>query len=247
MHGGNRDPWEGLRGNLLLRTLAPHDAFQLAGSLERVHLPAGSDLPGQAVGGGALVCFPETAIVCLGLEEEGGGGYQTGLIGREGMLGWASLLGFAEAGHCGRVQLKGGTALVMPAPRLQRLCAQSPELLRALMRFAHLFALQMAATLLSNLHDSVERRLSRWLLMFHDRLEGDELAITHDAFAAMLNIRRPSVTDALHVLEGERLVRCARGRIIVCDRLALQARAGSGYGATEQRYRGLIGPFGKGG
>lgn len=57
----------------------------------------------------------------------------------------------------------------------------------------------------------VEVRLARWLLMAHDRADGDELALTNDYMAVMLAVRRPSVTTALHVLEGNRLIRGTRG------------------------------------
>ena len=81
--------------------------------------------------------------------------------------------------------------------------------------------------------------------MFHDRSAGDELRLTHDMLAMLLNVRRASVTDALHILEGERLVRCTRGRVLVRDRIGLQVRAGYSYGYAEADYNRAIGPFGK--
>ena len=65
--------------------------------------------------------------------------------------------------------------------------------------------------------------------------------------ADALKVRRASVTDCLHVLEGERIVRCTRGETIVRDRAALEELAGDAYGAAERTYATLIGPFGKGG
>jgi DNA-binding transcriptional regulator YhcF (GntR family) len=79
--------------------------------------------------------------------------------------------------------------------------------------------------------------------MAHDRVEGDDLVVTHSEIAVMLGIRRASVTDALHVLEGDRLIRANRGHITILDRDALRSRAGTTYGFAEEEYSRLIAPF----
>jgi hypothetical protein len=40
--------------------------------------------------------------------------------------------------------------------------------------------------------------------MAQDRIGSDEINVTHDVLALMLGVRRASVTDALHILEGRR-------------------------------------------
>ena len=57
-----------------------------------------------------------------------------------------------------------------------------------------------AQTALANAHRKLDERLARWL-MAHDRIEGDDLPIIHE-FLVMLGVRRPGVTEALHVLEA---------------------------------------------
>jgi DNA-binding FadR family transcriptional regulator len=64
--------------------------------------------------------------------------------------------------------------------------------------------------------------------------------LTHDFLALMLGVRRPSVTDALHVLEGERLIHANRGLITIRDRARLEDMAGGAYGVPEAEYRRLI-------
>lgn len=243
MHGGTGDPWKGLRGNRLLEALNAHDALTIAPWLKRVDLAGGSrlsldDAPEP------LIYFPETAIVCLGVGGDNAG-YQVGLVGREGAIGYEGLLGGIGLGHTAMVQMKGGTALVLPAARLTLLCARNATLAEMLLRFGQVVAAQVARTLVSNLCDPLDLRLSRWLLMFHDRSDGDELAVTHLALAALLNVRRATVTGALHVLEGDRLLRCTRGHIVVRDRPALEARAAHCYGPAEASYRAAIGRFGQ--
>jgi hypothetical protein len=58
-------------------------------------------------------------------------------------------------------------------------------------------------------------------------------------------VRRASVTDTLHQLEGERVIRSRRGCITVSDRAGLRRIAGQSYGFAEAEYSRLIAPFGR--
>ena len=115
-----------------------------------------------------------------------------------------------------------------------------PALRLHLQRYAHVFMIQIAATALADGRYRVEQRLARWLLMCHDRLS-DSLPLTHEILALMLGVRRPSVTDALHILEGSLFIKAKRGRIIVRNRRGLEELAGAAYGAPEAEYHLLFG------
>ncbi len=230
--------------NLLLASLDPDDFARLAPHLERVELAAGARI---ACSASPLrrVCFPETLVASFGEIVDEETRYDVGMIGREGLIGWPVLLGSAHVAHSGTVLLNGGTALVVPVETLLEICDRHRSLHTALLRFVQSFTVQMGQTIVASLRDGIDRRLARWLLMLHDRVEGDELTITHGGLAIALNVRRASVTDWLHVLEGERMVRCTRGQMVIRDRAALEAVAGTSYGPAESNYRELIGPFGK--
>ena len=79
--------------------------------------------------------------------------------------------------------------------------------------------------------------------MCHDRSDSDDLPLTHDYMAVMLAVRRPSVTGALHVLEGNGFITAERGQVTVRNRSALEAFAADAYGRPEAEYRRLIGPL----
>jgi CRP-like cAMP-binding protein len=72
---------------------------------------------------------------------------------------------------------------------------------------------------------SVEERLSRWLLMTHDRRDGDEMALTQQFLAMMLGVHRPSVNVAGATLQSAGLIKYTRGRITVTNRLGLERTA----------------------
>ena len=90
----------------------------------------------------------------------------------------------------------------------------------------------------------VEARLARWLLMCHDRIDGDEIALTYEFMGMMIAAERSSVTITLHILEGTGMIRSKRGRVIILDRDKLEELAGDGYGLPEAEYRHLIGLLG---
>lgn len=189
--------------------------------------------------------FPDTAIAAVVERRSNGTRTQIGMIGCEGVIGWQALFGAGSAGHGVLVDMAGGTAHAVPVEVVRAACARSQRLCALLLAYVHSFTAQIGCAVTSTLRDGIDRRLSRWLLMFHDRVEGDELALTHHHLADLLQVRRASITDCLHVLEGERLVRCTRGRIVIRDRSGLQARAGEGYGTPERLYHERVGPFGK--
>ncbi|WP_284757008.1 Crp/Fnr family transcriptional regulator [Agrobacterium sp. fls2-241-TYG-188a] len=163
---------------------------------------------------------------------------EVGCIGHEGCSGVPVLLGVDSSPHKAFMQA-GGTALRIASADLTELIDTNRAIRELLLRYAHVFMIQIAATALADGRYDIEQRLARWLLMCQDRL-GDELPLTHDFLSVMLGVRRPSVTDALHKLEGNRAIRAERALITVRDRAALEEKAGDSYGIPEAEYRRLI-------
>jgi CRP-like cAMP-binding protein len=231
--------------NILINSLPSEDYAALEPHLKRVPLDQGDELGRfrEPIDG---VCFPEAAVVSVAHVYPGGETVETGVIGICGMVGWPALLGAQESPHRAVVQVGGGSALRIDSDIFLELVAARPGIASLCLRFVLAFTIQFSCAAASNLRDPTERRLARWLLMCHDRLEGDEIALTHHFIGEILGVRRASVTDALHVLEGEGAIRSHRSLIVVRDRTRLEAIAGASYGFPEARYRELIGPFGKG-
>lgn len=228
--------------NLLLRSLREEDFELLVPHLRRVSLDTSQVLatPGDPI---RVVCFPEVGIVTLSDLGQEGGRIGIGHTGYEGFVGWQVLLGCDRSSHEARITAEGGVALQVSPDVLLEVCRASERLRDLLLRFVHAFVIQMGRTVVSSLTQPVEVRLSRWTLMAHDRVEGDEIRVTHDEIAVMLAVRRASVTDALHILEGGNLIRATRGRVLVRDRCGLRRIAGETYGFFEAEYSRLIAPF----
>jgi CRP-like cAMP-binding protein len=230
--------------NLLLNCLSDSDLDFIQPHLERVPLDEGDVIVGR---GEVItyVCFPECGITSMADLMPDGTRVEVALIGREGMTNSQLLLGCEEADHEATVQVGGGSSLRLRASRLNELCAHSPTAKSLFFRFIHALAIQSSRTLASNAIHPASKRLSRWLLMCHDRVTGDEIHLCHDRIAKMLGVRRATVTDTLHVLEGEGALRNRRGIIIVRSRDKLEEIAADAYGFAEAQYSRLIAPFGK--
>ena len=133
-----------------------------------------------------------------------------------------------------------GTALRMSADRLRAALRDSPTLRSSLLRYGQAFIVQTSQTALVNGRAKLEARLTRWLLMVHDRFDQNAFPFTHRLIAMMLGVRRAGVTTALHTLEGHKLIKARRGQITVVDRKGLEALSDPSYGVPESEYARLV-------
>lgn len=221
--------------NRLLATLPDEDRLLVEKRLERVELRQGDILfeSNQPI---PYVYFFEGGLSSEIATNDDANRIEVGCIGKEGLSGIPIALGADRSPHYAFVQV-GGPAIRVSADALRSMMDVSKPLRDLLLRYAHVFMIQIAATALADGRYEVEPRLARWVLMCQDRL-GDELPLTHDFLALMLGVRRPSVTDALHKLEGALAIRADRSLITVRDRSKLEDIAGRAYGQPEGNIAG---------
>lgn len=234
-------PSQGLVGNRLLQALEPDDYGLLAPHCTRLLLEKGQVLvrPQEPI---AHAYFPARGLSSIIAISDGGNGVEVGLTGRDGMIGLPLLLDSDRTPHRVFMQVEG-EAYRIAAGDLDQALDASATLRKLLLRFMQAFQVQTAYTALSNAIHTIEERLARWLLMSHDRQDSDEIPLTHDFMALMLGVRRPSVTIALHSLEGLGLIRATRGLVTIRGRPELEEFAGTAYGTPEAEYQRLIGPL----
>ena len=224
--------------NRLLKTLSPNDFALLQPHLQ----PMTTELRQQLIAPNTPIkqlFFPE---VGFGSITTSGSGKQVevGIVGREGLIGAAPvLLGSDRTPHEHFIQ-NAGEMLSIATEALCGAIDQSASLHKLLLRSIQVQLLQTAQTAFVNASQTIDVRLARWLLMCHDRLDGDELQITHEFLSLMLGVQRSSTTLAIQALEGHRLIRARRGRITILDRGTLEAVADGGYGLPEAEFARLI-------
>ena len=226
--------------NQLFTTMTPDDFALVRPNLEAVTLNVRDtlNLPNQPT---SHVYFLDEGLGSVLLGPERITGIEVGMIGREGFIGTSVVLGAEQSPHHTFIQLPGKGWRIASGALCDAMDA-SPELRRLLLRYVHVYMVQIASTAYANSDYTVEERLARWLLMCHDRVDGDLIAITHEFLALMLGVRRTGVTVATHVLEGEHMIRASRGLIAVVDRDKLKKKANGSYGLAEAEYDRLLGP-----
>ncbi|WP_119269632.1 Crp/Fnr family transcriptional regulator [Taklimakanibacter deserti] len=224
--------------NQLLTTISADDYSFIAPHLELADLPVGHDVEtrGERV---EHMYFLESGIVSLVAANGSGKQIEIGLIGREGITGLAVILGDDVANHLAYMQVEGHGYKV-PAVVILDALRRSNGLRNQLARFAHTLMIQTAHTALANGRASLVERLSRWILMAHDRVDGNVVPITHEFLALMLGVRRAGVTVALHELEGRRVIKAVRGQITVIDRSGIEKLSNGFYGQPESEYFRLV-------
>ena len=230
--------------NILLNALSPDDLELLRPHFtrEKMHL---RKVLTPSSGPIEHIWFPEGGVTSVVSHTSDNGPTEVGIFGRDGFAGTPLLLGADTSPHEVYIQVNGHTGLRIEATPFLAAVNGSVTLRIALLRYVQTFIIQTAQSAVSNAHQRIEARLARWLLMCHDRVDGDEIALTHEFMGMMIAAERSGVTVSLHVLEGSGMIRSRRGLVTILDRNKLEELAGDGYGRPEAEYRKLIASFGK--
>lgn len=110
---------------------------------------------------------------------------------------------------------------------------------RIFLRYAMALFNQVAQSVACNRLHTLEERCARWLLITHDRVDGDEFKLTQEFLSYMLGVHRPAVTLAAGILQEAGFIRYSRGNITVMDRRGLEGASCSCYQATCDDYDSL--------
>jgi CRP-like cAMP-binding protein len=225
--------------NGLLKVLPPADFGRLAASLTPVTLSfkqflLEADEPIKAA------YFIETGMVSYLNYLEGGEALEVGLIGSEGMVGVPLILGLDSASFGAMVQMEGMALRIGPAA-LRQAFNESEALRNRLLRYMQALHVQVSQTAVCNQHHTLEERLTRWLLMAHDRAGEDQFPMTHEFMSLMLGVRRAGVSVTANVLKQAGLIHYKNGRMTILDRPGLEDAACECYGNVQRQFERLLG------
>ena len=133
-----------------------------------------------------------------------------------------------------------GEAMRIRAEDLRHAMAKSEALRQVLMRYVQATLVQRSQVLVCNTCHSLSQRLARWLLLAHDRLACDEIAVTHQFLSKALGVRRASVTLALAQLENAGLLHRNRGSFEIRNRAGLEHTTCDCYRAIRCEHDRLL-------
>jgi len=209
-------------GNHLLAGLAPDDFALLSPHMRETFLERGTLLqePGRMID---RVYFPHGGLISL----TGNGGVEhaidTASIGCEGAVGLMAGLGSQIALSAAVVQLPGRAVFIAPE-RFAEAATESAPLRQMIVRYNDMLLAQVQQTLVCNTAHRLEERLCRWLVQASDRV-GDTLALTQEHLAGLLGVQRTTVTMICRRLQEDGVLNVRRGRIMIRDAAALEAKA----------------------
>jgi CRP-like cAMP-binding protein len=194
------------------------------------------NVPGQPM---EYAYFPVSGLISVITLHNCDDQVEAGMVGNEGFIGEFTLL---QADHTPNLLIcqAAGRSLRMPKVQFLAAVAAMPEFLSVLLRYVHVFAVQLSSTILANSSYLLQERLARWILMVQDRVDSNHLQMTHELMSLMLGVRRPGVTETIHDLEGRHLIRSTRGQLEVTNREGLELLAGGCYGQAEREHKRLI-------
>ena len=230
-------PAETTVANDILSALLATEYKRLLPRLEHVRLKRGEVIyrADQKV---AHVYFPEDAVVAMVDTTDDRRTVEVGIIGREGLVGINIFLGGVVTPDKAIVQLAGG-AFRMKSKDLREEVRFGSPLQRLLIGYTRTFLAVLGQSVACSQHHSVDQRLARWLLTMSDYAGSHEIQMVQQSIAAVLGVRRASVTVAAHTLQADRLIAYRRGRISVLNKPALQKKSCECYRFIRDQYRAL--------
>ena len=186
------------------------------------------------------VYFPNSGTASAMTIMEDGSAIEVATIGKEGMVG---------LGVCWRTKHRPTRSssrspamrLRMDVDVLEEEAGRDSPLRRKLLLYQTAFLTQVSYSVACNGLHTIQQRCCRWLLMTHDRVDSDEVPLTHEYLGIMLGVRRASVTEVLRPLNEQGLVNNSRGAITILDRAGLEEMACECYRKVKSEFDRLLG------
>lgn len=226
--------------NQLLSSLPDETLKRLQPHMQLVHLEHGRVIY-RVDDKVEFAYFPRKGcMVSLLAVTEDGDTAEVGVTGSEGVIGVQSVLGGIDNTFDYLVQLEGDSWKVK-AEALRQEFRRDTKLQSSILRYMHASFAQISQTALCNRLHTVEERLARWLLLCYDRMNGQQITLTHEMLGKMLGTRRSTVSLAAATLQQAGMVIYNRGRISLKDRKALLRVSCSCYAIVRRQFDGLYG------
>jgi CRP-like cAMP-binding protein len=182
--------------------------------------------------------FPGSAVCSLIIGLKTGDKAECALVGAEGLIGLSVISAPVRNAFSAVVQI-AGSGFQVPLAALAELLHQHRALREALFVYTGFALSAVGRSVACNSYHSIVERLARWLLTLHDRVDSDEVALTHDMLSQMLAATRPRVSLAAAKLRSLRTIDYQRGVVRILDRKKLEQVACECYD-VNRRSRQLL-------
>lgn len=231
------DPQAGT--NQLLQRLPKSSQKRLAVRLQPVDLAHGQVLY-EARAEIEYAFFPLQCVLSALVVMSDGSMIEVATVGNEGAVGVPSGRKTESSPHRVLAQIPGA-ALRIERALLEKELRQENSTADLFVAYNNAFMYQVSQSVACNGLHQVQQRCARWLLMTHDRVSGDFFQLTHEFLAAMIGVRRATVSEVLQGLADQEVIANSRAKISVTNRNGLERRSCECYRAVRDEYRRLLG------
>jgi CRP-like cAMP-binding protein len=229
----------GKTGNRLLNLLPAEEFERLQPLLRQTELQQKQTLY-EPRGRIELIYFPVNCVLSAVTIMLDGSAIEVATVGNEGMSGLAAFGVAGTSPHRVFIQI-AGTAWRAEAAALSRMLGELPKFREIIARYQEALMFQVSQCAACNGLHVIQERCCRWLLMTHDRVDGDEVALTHEFLSYMLGVRRSGVTEVLQSLQQQGLLSYRQGKITILDRNRFEKLACECYRCVTGEYERLLG------
>jgi CRP-like cAMP-binding protein len=227
--------------NLLLAALPVEVREQLAKRWHVVDLKRGDILhsPGQEI---TTVHFPRSCLISITITMVDGRTSEAGIVGSREMVGLNAFMGGSETNQTEYVCQSPGTSVRVAAEPLLDAFDSDKSVRDVMLRFTQAYIAQLSQNVACNRLHAIEQRMARWLLECRDRLQTDDLHMTHEFVSQMLGVRRAGVTEIALILQQQGLITYGRGNLSVINGPGLEAKSCECFRVIRDEYDRLLGP-----
>jgi CRP-like cAMP-binding protein len=209
--------------NRILAALPPGEFARIHAQLEPVYLEKGK-LVYLAEDPIRYVYFPVEGLLSLVSATETGATVEVAMVGNEGAVGLPVILKKEKMSYEVSVQISVD-AFRIKAEALQEEFDRGERLQAHMLAYTHVLMAQIAQLSICNRFHTIEKALSRWLLMVQDHVNAKNLNLTHENISNALGVPRTAITTAAGNLQRAGIIRYSRGNIEILDREALKTNS----------------------
>lgn len=228
------------QGNRLLAAL-PDDAYEdIERHLERLTLDNGTVLhkAGEEI---RDLYFPLDCVISITVKMRDDRIVETGVAGSQEVVGVNAFMGGRETTQTEYIVQIAGDAMRIDAAPLREAFDTDVRVRDVFLKLTQAMIAQISQTAACNTLHSLEKRYARWLLEVHDRVQADEIRLTHKFMAEMLGVRRAGITQLANKFERDGLLAEGYGWTQIVDRPRLESAACECYSVLREEYERLLG------
>jgi CRP-like cAMP-binding protein len=184
--------------------------------------------------------FPIDCAISITVTMRDGRTAETGIVGSREVVGINAFMGGRETTQTEYVVQVPGGAIRVPADPLREEFDRNRDMRSVLLGYTQAMIAQISQNAACNALHSVQPRYARWLLEVRDRIQSDDVELTHEFISEMLGVRRATVTELAGEFERAGMIRHRRGLTRIIDGERLEQIACECYAVLRDEYDRLL-------